>query len=320
MTFGDQLRCAVMSSRDTPSPSPAAGWYPDPLDPASERLWDGERWSEHRRPASASAPAPISLQPPTTDRPPTERSRERSTAAWSAGSMVGVGVGLFALLSVAGCVVLVGVVPLVAVRSQNASFEEEFEVAVEMPPPTPTTVGPPPELIEEFPPTTIEPGAEVSDSVGPLAAYGSTVEVAGVLDLGEVVVVEITVDEPVDITEPVMASGTANVELVSGQILVAVPATVLLRDAPTDPFPAVGTFNWAIVGGATAATYRPADPAGFALGCDIVDDDLTAIEELSPGEARRGLVCMLIPLEDFEHPETRVVLSVGNGAPATWTR
>lgn len=33
-------------------PSQPAGWYPDPADPASEIYWNGEAWTEMRRPVA----------------------------------------------------------------------------------------------------------------------------------------------------------------------------------------------------------------------------------------------------------------------------
>lgn len=34
----------------------AAGWYPDPQNPAGQRYWDGTRWTVHTSPAIAGAP------------------------------------------------------------------------------------------------------------------------------------------------------------------------------------------------------------------------------------------------------------------------
>jgi len=36
----------------------AAGWYPNPEDPMTERWWDGFRWSDATRPLSPIAPPP----------------------------------------------------------------------------------------------------------------------------------------------------------------------------------------------------------------------------------------------------------------------
>jgi hypothetical protein len=37
---------------------PGAGWYVDPEDPASERYWDGTRWTDAKRPPEASSTPP----------------------------------------------------------------------------------------------------------------------------------------------------------------------------------------------------------------------------------------------------------------------
>jgi hypothetical protein len=44
-----------------------AGWYPDPGDPNSEAFFDGQNWTEHRRPKPLQTPAPI---PPAAWQPP----------------------------------------------------------------------------------------------------------------------------------------------------------------------------------------------------------------------------------------------------------
>ena len=30
--------------------TPAPGWYPDPETPATQRFWDGQRWTDNRAP------------------------------------------------------------------------------------------------------------------------------------------------------------------------------------------------------------------------------------------------------------------------------
>ena len=40
-----------------PTGATPPGWYPDPHDPATQRYWDGARWTENRAPsAQASGP------------------------------------------------------------------------------------------------------------------------------------------------------------------------------------------------------------------------------------------------------------------------
>jgi hypothetical protein len=45
---------------------PVAGWYPDVEVPGGERYWDGEAWTEHRRPASSAGTAPSTGTGPIT--------------------------------------------------------------------------------------------------------------------------------------------------------------------------------------------------------------------------------------------------------------
>jgi hypothetical protein len=52
------------------------GFYPDPLSPAHERWWDGERWGEHARkadvsPAPAAGPTPAPVRAPAPGWDPT---------------------------------------------------------------------------------------------------------------------------------------------------------------------------------------------------------------------------------------------------------
>jgi Protein of unknown function (DUF2510) len=47
------------------SPTPPAGWHPDPERPGQMRYWDGAQWTDHRSPATA-ATAPQSAVPSST--------------------------------------------------------------------------------------------------------------------------------------------------------------------------------------------------------------------------------------------------------------
>ncbi|MGF1597484.1 MAG: DUF2510 domain-containing protein, partial [Acidimicrobiales bacterium] len=40
-------------------PNPPAGWYDDPAgNPATERFWDGNQWTQQTRPVPAATPPP----------------------------------------------------------------------------------------------------------------------------------------------------------------------------------------------------------------------------------------------------------------------
>ena len=45
-----------------------SGWYPDPVNPANERYWDGWQWSRNTRPIEAPAP-PVNPQQPYGQQP-----------------------------------------------------------------------------------------------------------------------------------------------------------------------------------------------------------------------------------------------------------
>lgn len=205
---------------------------------------------------------------------------------------------------------LVGIVPLMAVRSEQVFVEEEA-VAIPAPQPTrvPVTVEPPPEPMEEFPPTTAGPG---------VAMFGLSTGMVALPDNGETAAFDITVEEPVDVTQAVLTAGGPDPEPGEDRVLVGVAATMVLQESAVEPLGVPDLFEWTIVGGATGSMYSPVE-AGSA-GCDLIDADLTTVEEFRIGEERRGIVCFVVPMEDFEHPETQVVLEVLGGAPITWIR
>jgi hypothetical protein len=41
------------------TPSPPAGWYPNPGPEGGQRYWDGGQWTEHHAPGQAPARRPV---------------------------------------------------------------------------------------------------------------------------------------------------------------------------------------------------------------------------------------------------------------------
>ena len=233
--------------------------------------------------------------------------------------MAGLGIGLVALLSAGGCLLLVGVVPLLAVRSEQEFVQDEVDNAIPEPTMVPmTTMSAEP--MEEFAPTTTADPGLVNGGLGPTATIGATVTAEGVFGDVEPTLFEVTAVELIDVTEELAAAGWLNAEPVEGVVQVGVPVVIRLVDSPIDPLPVAGAFDWTIVGGATATVYRPAQVGTDQIGCGTIDDDITAIAELSPGGEQRGTACIAIPVADFEHPETRVVVTIGDGESITWRR
>ena len=231
--------------------------------------------------------------------------------------MAGLALALFALLLVGGCMVVLVGVPL-AVRSQE-SFPEEAEVEIAIPQPTPvplTTMAAP---LDFEATTTAGPGMPGFESEFQ-APFGATQMVSTVLDTGNRLVFEVTVEQPADVTEEVLAANPLDAGPVDGVVHAAIPATVVLVESPVDPLPASDVLDWTIVGGASVAMYRPVDSVDDQFGCGALDDDLTAAEELSLGVESAGRVCITIPAADLDHPDTAVWLTVGLGEPFVWTR
>lgn len=228
------------------------------------------------------------------------------------------------LLMLGGCVVLVRVIPFFVAGSQG-QFVEDSEIFVEtgvtvVPATVPEFSDVPTTVAPGVVPTTGEPGEPLPDSVGSLNPFGSVAEVAGVVDGGVAAVLDVMVEEPTDATEALLAAGALETAPVDGVVVVAVPAMVLVQDSSVGPLPGRGVFDWTIVGGATDTTYRPAEPGTQALDCQLLDNDLTAVEEFAVGVEEWGILCVTMPVVDFEHLETRVALTVGTGAPTTWGR
>ena len=56
---------AMTDAQPEPTPSVAAGWYPDPSS-GQQRWWDGSAWGPHQPPALPGAPVPVAYATATT--------------------------------------------------------------------------------------------------------------------------------------------------------------------------------------------------------------------------------------------------------------
>ena len=75
----------------TPSDGPAAaGWYPDPAEPAKERYWDGSDWTAEVRSAGAAPPPPPPL--------PAGYAPNQAPAAGNTYSTIAIVLGALAIL------------------------------------------------------------------------------------------------------------------------------------------------------------------------------------------------------------------------------
>ena len=80
------------------TPSPPAGWHPDPQVPGSERYWDGAAWTQQIRPMGpAPTPGPVPQQTIIVQ-------QQKSGTWWK----VLLGLFLMFVLLVGGCLALIG--------------------------------------------------------------------------------------------------------------------------------------------------------------------------------------------------------------------
>lgn len=110
-----------MSDGQGVAASHTADWYPDPLDPASIRYWDGARWTEHTAPApSAAAPAPVHDDLSATLTAPVLPAAADSVQTAAAGRRPRSRKGLIAGIVVACCLLLLVGAALVTAMLLNA--------------------------------------------------------------------------------------------------------------------------------------------------------------------------------------------------------
>ena len=87
-----------------------AGWYPDPQNPASQRYWDGARWTEHTARGSAAAAAPAGGK--------------------RTGLIIGLLVGIPVLLVVIGILAAIAIPVFVSQREKAQDTAAKADVAL----------------------------------------------------------------------------------------------------------------------------------------------------------------------------------------------
>lgn len=98
-----------------------AGWYPDPDDGgASQRFWDGAKWTEQTRFSERPRPTPQSAPPSGQPFPGGQQGGGTTTTA-PAKKKSGLRIGCLALLGLLGLLILIVVVVVVAIRASGGS-------------------------------------------------------------------------------------------------------------------------------------------------------------------------------------------------------
>ncbi len=118
-----------------------------------------------------------------------------------------------------------------------------------------------------------------------------------------------TVGEPTDVTAAVLAENQFNPAPPEGVIFAGFPVQMTLVDAGKEPLSAGFNFSWEILGGSTAAAYQLGTIETESFGCGVVPDSFDNFSEVFAGGSLTGTVCIPLPVEDFDHPDTQVAMN-----------
>lgn len=293
-----------------PTGTPPAGWYNDPSIPNQQRWWDGGQWSTSTRPltdgphptAPVSAPTPGGVPPIVA-----ESGRGRSTRN--------------VVLAVVGAgFVLAGCVTLLASSSTDprASSEDRFaEIATDA---TPVEPVPPPTAPAQEPEPADDTTDDTADETGRFGTREDPLPFDQPVDVtwasfgdGDGSVWTTTIGPPRDITDEVLAANQFNDPPPDGVRFVGFEAELTLVEAAKEPLAPGFNFSWEILGGATARVYGPATIETTSFGCGVTPNSFDDFAEVFTGGTLTGTVCIPIPTEDLDHPDTRVSLDFSDG-------
>lgn len=330
--------------------APPAGWYNDPSNPNQQRWWDGSQWSASTRPLtdgpnptvppSAEPAGGPFTQPPTLDPVgPTAPATQPMTPGPGSppdaappiviGSGGGRSVGKVVLVAAGAMLVLGGCVVLFASSSAAPTESTTDEVGGIETEVTPVR----PDAVETIPPTSApaEPAEEVEeveandeveadDATGrfgtreePLA-FDQPVDVTWAsFGDGDGSVWTTTIGPPRDITDQVLATNQFNDPPPDGVRFVGFEAELTLVEATKEPLAPAFNFSWEILGGATARVYGPTTIETPSFGCGVTPNSFDDFDEVFAGGTLTGTVCVPIPTEDLDHPDTRVSLNFSDG-------
>ena len=116
------------------------------------------------------------------------------------------------------------------------------------------------------------------------------------------------IERPLDITSDVLSENQFNDPPPEGVVFAAFDAQGSLIAANKEPLSQGYNFKFEIVGGATNAVY---DSTTFGFGCGVVPDgEFNRYAEVFAGGTLTGFVCIPVPAEDLDHPDTQVAINV----------
>ncbi len=301
----------------------------------TQRYWDGAQWTEHlqpmHNPAQPVQAMPVRQDTPTQQYPQTQHPQPPQFAAppgqppgaqqfnpqqfdgqqfvagprksgMSTWVKLLIVFGLLTPLAIGGCAVL-----LVAVGSsedpssisvdadREALFDDEAVVAD-----------------KDAEGSAAEPAVAIDGSIGTRDApypYSQSVDLPwdsfGDAD-GSVWATSI--GPPRDITAEVLSENPFNNNPPDGVLFVGFDVELTLLEAQKEPLAPGFNFSWEILGGATAAAYQVSTIETDSFGCGVAPGSFDDFSEVFVSGTLTGTVCIPIPEEDLNHPNTQVAL------------
>lgn len=284
-----------------------AGWYPDQNMADTQRYWDGNQWTEHVQPNTKPnfAPPQHRLEPPAPGVDPEQEAKLEQQR--------GVAIKLI-LFGAVVCVVLVGLGLFSLLGSSSSDEEAEAgQVGGERSEDeTATEPGTEPGVDEEIDDGSVvigedEPG-EQGTREDPLPYDTESqlrFETFGDAD-GSVWMT--TIGPPRDITAEVLAENQFNSAPPDGVLFVGFDASMTLLRSDKEPLAPGFNFSWELFGGETNAVYQLGTIDTESFGCGVVPGEFDNFSEVFADGTVSGTVCIPLPIEDLEHPDTMVAI------------
>ncbi len=298
--------------------TPPAGWYNDPTTANQQRWWDGTQWDSATRPLTDGPPlaAPLAapVVPPVAAIEPSDWTTPAMPPPMSpTGDQPKRSARRLFLIAGACVVVLGGCVTVLAAGSDAPDASEA----------TVDEAGPP-ETIDEADEAEAAPGDE-DDLLAPLDAddigsrqdplpYEEPIDLTwSTVGDADGSVWTTTIGRPRDITDAVLAANEFNDPPPEGVRFVGFEAKITLVEAEVEPLAPSFNFSWEILGGSTARVYNSTTIDTESFGCGVTPNDFDDFAEVFAGGTLSGTVCIPVPVEDLDHPDTRVALRFADG-------
>lgn len=284
--------------------TPPAGWYNDPTNANQQRWWDGAQWSPSTRPLQDGPPPfmPPPTSPPSTPGP----SSNDQTTPMPSGQLP---TPVEAQRRSGRTLLLLGLalVLIFGVGIAFVSAADDSQIVAEPERPT-NEATPPPETDESDESESVASDTAMGTRAEPLA-YEQPVDlrwnVFGDADGSRWTT---TVGPPRDITDEVLAANEFNSPPPDGVRYVGFDVELTLLEAAKEPLAPSFNFDWEILGGESARVLNSASIETESFGCGVIGNQFDDFGEVFAGGTLAGTVCIPIPAEDLDHPDTRVAL------------